>query len=63
MFGLLGEKKELTSIEEHWKKAKNVFNSTCKVTPGESNRKHEEWISKAQVDNINKRIKEKAQVN
>ena len=42
---------------------KEVYNSTCKETLGESNRKHEEWISKASVDKINKIIKKKAQVN
>ena len=62
-FQLLGEIEEETSIEEHWTKVKEVYNSTCKKTLGEANRKHKEWITKSSLDKINERIKRKAQVN
>lgn len=62
-FKLLGEMEEETSIEEHWTKVKDVFKTTCKEVLGEKKREQKEWISKASVDKIDKRIKKKAQVN
>ena len=44
-------------------KIKDFFKTTCKEVLGEKRGEQKEWISKASVDKIDRRIKKKVQVN